>query len=73
MLLRGFPALRTIGFSYFTTTGNNTLHKPYHYGALGLMYGTVVIALIAVIVGVPLAIGVSLFLNEYAPFGPGGP
>ncbi len=31
------------------------------------MYGTVVVAIIAVIVGVPVAIGTALFLTEYAP------
>jgi phosphate transport system permease protein len=31
------------------------------------MYGTIVVALIAVILGVPVAIGTALFLTEYAP------
>jgi phosphate transport system permease protein len=67
LLLRGLPALRAVGFHYFTTSGFNTLHKPYHYGAAAQMYGTVVIALIAVIFGVPIAIGTALFLTDYAP------
>jgi phosphate transport system permease protein len=67
LFLRGFPALRAMGLRYFTTSGSDTVHKPYHFGALPQLYGTVVVALIGVIVGVPIAIGVSLFLNEYAP------
>jgi phosphate transport system permease protein len=67
LLLRGLPALRAMGPKYFTTSGYNTIHKPYHFGALAQMYGTVVIAIIAVIVGVPIAIGTALFLTEYAP------
>lgn len=67
LLLRGWPALRVMGFKYFTTSGTETTHKPYHFGALPQMYGTIVIAVIGVIVGVPIAIGVALFLNEYAP------
>lgn len=67
LLLRGLPALRDMGLRYFTTSGYSTLHKPYHFGALAQMYGTVVISLIAVVVGVPIAIGAALFLTEYAP------
>jgi phosphate transport system permease protein len=67
LLLRGLPALQDMGLRYFTTSGYGTLHKPYHYGALAQMYGTVVIALIAVIVGVPIAIGTALFITEYSP------
>jgi phosphate transport system permease protein len=68
LLLRGFPALRAMGWRYFTTSGfSNTIHKPYHFGALAEMYGTVVISIIAVILGVPIAIGTALFLTEYAP------
>ena len=67
LLLRGFPALRAAGPRYFTTSGNSTVHKPYHFGALAQMYGTIVISVIAVIVGVPVAIGTALFLSEYAP------
>ena len=67
LLLKGFPALRAMGPKYFTTSGYGTIHKPYHFGALAQLYGTVVISIIAVIVGVPIAIGSALFLTEYAP------
>ena len=67
LLLRGLPALRAMGPHYFTTSGNSTAHKPYHFGALAQMYGTIVISVIAVIVGVPVAIGTALFISEYAP------
>ncbi len=67
LLLRGLPALRAMGPRYFTTSGYATLHKPYHFGALAQMYGTIVIAVIAVIFGVPIAVGTALFMSEYAP------
>ena len=68
LLYRGFPAFRRHGIgSYFSTSGFSTIHKPYHFGALAQMFGTVVIAIIAVILGVPVAIGTALFLTEYAP------
>ena len=67
LLLRGLPALREMGFRYFTTTATDSGHKPYNFGSAGLMYGTVIVALIGIVVGVPIALGVALFLNEYAP------
>jgi phosphate transport system permease protein len=67
LFYRGFPALKQEGLKYFTTSGYNTIRKPYHYGALAQMYGTVVISLIAVIIGVPVAIGTALFITEFAP------
>jgi phosphate transport system permease protein len=67
LFLRGLPALRAMGPHYFTTSGNGTAHKPYHFGALAQMYGTIVISIIAVIIGVPVAIGTALFISEYAP------
>jgi phosphate transport system permease protein len=67
LLYRGFPAFRAMGWKYFSTSGFSTIHKPYHFGALAQMFGTVVIAIIAVILGVPVAIGTALFLTEYAP------
>ena len=67
LLLRGLPALRAAGPRYFTTSGFGTAHKPYHFGAAAQMYGTIIISVIAVIVGVPVAIGTALFLSEYAP------
>jgi phosphate transport system permease protein len=67
LLIKGLPAVEQVGWRYFTTSGFSTVHKPYHYGALAQMYGTVVISLIAVVVGVPIAIGTALFITEYAP------
>ena len=59
--------MRAAGPRYFTTSGFDTAHKPYHFGAAAQMYGTIVVSVIAVIVGVPVAIGTALFLSEYAP------
>ena len=34
---------------------------------LGLLVGTIIIAIIAMVISVPLAIGMAIFINEYAP------
>jgi phosphate transport system permease protein len=37
------------------------------FGALALIYGTVLVAAIALVIGVPLSIGIALFVTEAAP------
>jgi phosphate transport system permease protein len=63
----GLPALRSQGTRYFTTSGYNAIGAHPKFGVLAPMYGTLVVALIAVLVGVPVAVGTALFLTEYAP------
>ncbi len=65
LLYRGLPVLRKEGLHYFAQSGFNA--PKGHYGALAEMFGTVVIALIACVVGVPLAICTALFISEYSP------
>jgi phosphate transport system permease protein len=67
LLVKGLPALRIAKLSYFTTSGYNTVGKHVHFGALAQMYGTVIVSLIAVVVGVPIAIGAALYITECAP------
>jgi phosphate transport system permease protein len=67
-LIQGaWPALSKTGLLNFFTTNlwNPTIGK---FGVLGLLIGTVIIATIAMAVAVPLALGMALFINEYAPF-----
>ena len=67
LLIQGWPAVGMRGLHFFTGSGFQTVHKPYAYGVLVSLYGTVVVALVALVVGVPLAITTALFLSEYAP------
>jgi phosphate transport system permease protein len=67
LFLRGFPALEGRGLKYFTTSGFQYRGAHPQYGVLAPMVGTLEVALIAVLVGVPLALGIALFLTEYAP------
>jgi phosphate transport system permease protein len=61
------PALRKAGVVNFFTTNlwNPTVGR---FGVLGLLIGTGIIATIAMVVAVPLALGLALFINEYAPY-----
>jgi len=60
------PALQHAGIINFFTTN---LWNPStgHFGVLGLLVGTIIIATIAMVIAVPLAIGMAIFINEYAP------
>ena len=60
------PALKATGvWNFFTTSKwNASLNQ---YGVGGLLIGTVLIAVVALMVAVPLSLGLSLFVNEYAP------
>jgi phosphate transport system permease protein len=63
---RARPAFRTSGvWDFFTTSIWNPAAG--RFGVLGLLEGTLIIATIAMVIAVPLAIGMALFINEYAP------
>lgn len=38
-----------------------------HFGVLGILEGTIIIALIALLIAAPLGLGMALFINEYPP------
>ena len=57
-------ALRTFKFHFFAGTDWSI---PLHPGVLGLLVGTVAIAMITIIVGAPIAVATALMINEYAP------
>lgn len=67
LLLRGLPALHVMGWGFFTKSGYQTIGRHPVFGVLASLYGSIVVALVALVVGVPIAITTSLFLSEYAP------
>lgn len=68
LFIHGWPALHIMGWRFFTTSGFSGVQAhPPSFGVLASLYGTVVVALVALVVGVPVAIAVALFLTVYAP------
>ena len=61
------PALHKAGSHFFTTFEWLPDEEPAVYGIGAMLFGTVVAALIALIVAVPISFGTALFINEYAP------
>jgi len=66
MIKESRPAFRSSGIiDFFTTRVWNG--SAGQFGVLGLLIGTIIIASIALVVAVPLAVAMALFINEYAP------
>ena len=71
LIYNGFEAIRNAGFAFLTgfdwvdaVPENN---QPASYGIGAMLYGTVVTGILALIMGVPIAVGTALFLSYYAP------
>jgi phosphate transport system permease protein len=65
LLIRATTALRAAGFSFLTTQAwQPDIHR---FGIAAVLTGTIVIALVAVILSTPLALGTALFISEIAP------
>src|SRR6266496_1338065 len=58
------PWFREEGFGIFT---DNWDPAKNHFGALGLIYGTLLVSVIALVLAVPVSIGIALFVTEVAP------
>src|SRR2546425_3425826 len=68
-LVRGsVPVLQSFGTGFFTSKNWISAAGSETYGALPFVLGTLVTSAIAVAVGVPLSIGIAIFLAEMAPW-----
>ena len=59
------PSLRELGFGFVTGRRWDPVHG--ELGALPFLYGTIVTSLVALLLAVPVAIGVALFLTDLGP------
>jgi phosphate transport system permease protein len=65
LTLGAWPAFRTFGFDFLTVqTWNPVTEK---FGALAPVYGTILTSLIAMLIAVPVGIGIAIFLTELCP------
>ena len=62
---RASEALNTVGFSFFTEQAWEP--DQGKFGIAAVIVGTILIALVAICVSLPLALGTSLFITEFAP------
>jgi len=62
LVLQSVPVFHKFGFSFITASSWNPVSNKF--GALASIVGTLATSFIAVLFGVPLALGSALFLNE---------
>lgn len=60
-----WPAFQEEGFSFIFS--NEWVPNQGKFGALAFIYGTLLASLIALVVAVPISLGIALFTNEVAP------
>lgn len=64
---KAFPAFRAEGLGFVTSRNWDPTGAHPHFGALAFIYGTVGISIIALVLAVPVSLGMALFLTEVAP------
>lgn len=66
-----WPIFQHEGIGFFTSSewrpGTSRTEITGSYGALAFLFGTVVTSVIAIVIALPLAVGIALFLVELAP------
>ena len=59
------PSFKAFGFGFLTTeTWNPVTEK---FGALPAIYGTVVTSVLAMLIGIPVSLGIAIFITELCP------
>jgi phosphate transport system permease protein len=65
LAVAAWPALSRFGFAFLTSSEWNPVAGVY--GAAPAIYGTLVTSILALVLATPLAVGVAIFLSEFAP------
>ncbi|MDA4127452.1 MAG: phosphate ABC transporter permease subunit PstC [Thaumarchaeota archaeon] len=67
LLTGALPVLQTFGTYFFIGTNWNPVVGREIFGALPYLLGTLVTSAIALIIGVPISLGIAIFLSEMSP------
>ncbi|HSF28043.1 MAG TPA: phosphate ABC transporter permease subunit PstC [Nitrosopumilaceae archaeon] len=62
-----FPVWEEEGLSFLTGSDWNAVEGRESFGALPYIFGTLVTSGLAMVIGVPISIGIAMFLSEIAP------
>src|SRR6195256_808020 len=71
LMFRSAMSWQAFGFRFFVGSNWNPVQE--QFGALPFIYGTLVSSLLALLIAVPLAVGVAVFTTEMCPPGLRGP
>ena len=70
LLIGGWPALSKFGLQFFTSTRWNPspdIAGGEFYGGAGPIVDTILTAIVALVLSLPIAVGVAVFLTEFCP------
>src|SRR6201995_2086263 len=67
LIVGAWPAIHEYGFSFLPTRRWAPSADPPVLGALGPIYGTLVTSFIAMLIAIPVGIGIAIFLTELCP------
>jgi phosphate transport system permease protein len=65
LVIGSLPVIRTFGFSFLTNQSWNPVTEKF--GAVPAIYGTIVTSVIAMAIGIPVSLGIAIFLTELCP------
>ena len=65
MLRKSIPSIDKFGWGFITSQSWDPVQD--EYGALPFVFGTLYSSLIALIIALPLSVGIAIFLSEFAP------
>jgi len=64
---KAIPVLQDQGLSFLTTTIWDTIGVPPEYGIAGMLYGSLLLAVIALVIAVPISLFLAVFMVFMAP------
>jgi phosphate transport system permease protein len=67
LLIKAIPAIIDDKDNFLTSTQFDISSNGLRFGIAGLLYTTLLISLVALVIALPLAIGIALFITQYAP------
>ena len=67
LLIQAVPAIKDDKANFLLSRHWNISGSTLDFGVLQLLWTTVVVSLIAMIIAVPISIGIALFITFYAP------
>ena len=65
LTVKALPALQVAKFSFLTTQAWQP--DNHHFGIAGIITDTILIAVVAVVIALPVSLGLSLYISEVAP------
>ena len=65
LVIGSLPAWKAFGFGFFTSESWNPVTEKF--GAAPAIYGTLLTSFLAMLIGVPVSLGIAIFLTEICP------